>query len=204
VPAALPKPDVQSPSTDQIQRPPDQPAIPAASIPAPVPPQISMPAITNAGQIQPDPLDALRKVCLRFHAVARQLRLRKDYRTTLEVEDDYDLQDLLCALLKLEFDEVGADEWTPPYAGGSTRTTLLLDRDRIAVVAKKTRSGLTTKELAEQISADASHYVSRDSCAHLFCFIYDPEGRIGSPTRLESDLASISDRFTIHVLVTPK
>ena len=44
--------------------------------------------------------------------MARQLRLRKDYRTTLEVEDDYDLQDLLSALLKLEFDEVGAEEWT--------------------------------------------------------------------------------------------
>jgi hypothetical protein len=171
-----------------------------------MPAPASTPATTSTDQIQPDPLDALRKVCLRFHAVARQLRLRKDYRTTLEVEDDYDLQDLLCALLKLEFDEVGADEWTPPYAGGSTRTTLLLNRDRIAVVAKKTRSGLTTKELAEQVSADARHYASRESCSHLFCFIYDPEGRIGSPTRLESDLAgvSVSDRFTIHVLIAPK
>ena len=103
----------------------------------------------------PDPLDLLRKVCLRFHAVARQLRLRKDYRTTLEVEDDYDLRDLLCALLKLEFDEVGFDEWTPPYTGGSTRTTLLLHSEHIAVVVKKTRSGLTAKELTEQIAADA-------------------------------------------------
>lgn len=158
----------------------------------------------NREQPAPDPVDALRKVCLRFHAVARQLRLRKDYRTTLEVEDDYDLHDLLCALLKLEFDEVGADEWTPPYAGGSTRTTLLLNRDRIAVVAKKTRSGLTTKELAEQVAADTAHYASRKPCAHLFCFIYDPEGRIGSPTRLETDLTSVSDSFTVDVLVAPK
>ena len=170
----------------------------------------SAPATTSTGDlasttpVQADPLDALRKVCLRFHAVARQLRLRKDYRTTLEVEDDYDLQDLLCALLKLEFDEVGIDEWTPPYTGGSTRTTLLLHNDRIAVVAKKTRSGLTTKELAEQIAADASHYASRHPCTQLFCFIYDPEGRIGSPTRLESDLTSVSDRYTVHVLVAPK
>jgi hypothetical protein len=164
----------------------------------------SKPADTRTDEPQPDPIDLLRKVCLRFHAVARQLRLRKDYRATLEVEDDYDLQDLLCALLKLEFDEVGTDEWTPPYTGGSTRTTLLLDRDRIAVVAKKTRSGLTTKELAEQVAADASHFAARASCRQLFCFIYDPEGRIGGPTRLESDLTSVSDRHTIHVLVAPK
>jgi len=203
-PLASPKPVDPITSRECIQEPPVRPTAPPASVSIPAP--ASKPAITSASQIQPDPLDALRKVCLRFHAVARQLRLRKDYRTTLEVEDDYDLQDLLCALLKLEFDEVGADEWTPPYAGGSTRTTLLLNRDQIAVAAKKTRSGLTTKELAEQISADARHYASRDSCTHLFCFIYDPEGRIGSPTRLESDLASasVSDRFTIHVLVAPK
>jgi len=160
--------------------------------------------VTSREQPAPDPVDALRKVCLRFHAVARQLRLRKDYRTTLEVEDDYDLQDLLCALLKLEFDEVGADEWTPPYAGSSTRTTLLLNRDRLAVVAKKTRSGLTTKELAEQVAADTAHYASHKPCTHLFCFIYDPEGRIGSPTRLETDLTSVSDSFTVDVLIAPK
>ena len=211
-PLASPTPTTSIPTSENGQRPPDQPSAPAVSIVAPPPspapspgPTPASPAVvTSREQPAPDPVDALRKVCLRFHAVARQLRLRKDYRTTLEVEDDYDLHDLLCALLKLEFDEVGADEWTPPYAGGSTRTTLLLNRDRLAVVAKKTRSGLTTKELAEQVAADTAHYASRKPCAHLFCFIYDPEGRIGSPTRLETDLTSVSDSFTVDVLVAPK
>ena len=146
----------------------------------------------------------MRKVCLRFHAVARQLRLRKDYRATLEVEDDYDLQDLLCALLKGEFDEVGTDEWTPPYAGGAARTAFLLHGDRIAVVAKKTRSGLTPTDLADQVAADSSRFTGRDHCRTLFYFIYDPEGRIGSPKRLETDLTSVSDRYMIDVLVAPK
>ena len=211
-PLASPTPAVPLPASERMQRPTDQPSAPTASVEAPPPSPIPSPSpepvppavVTRREQPTSDPVDALRKVCLRFHAVARQLRLRKDYRTTLEVEDDYDLHDLLCALLKLEFDEVGADEWTPPYAGGSTRTTLLLNRDRLAVVAKKTRSGLTTKELAEQVAADAAHYASRKPCVHLFCFIYDPEGRIGSPTRLETDLTSVSDSFTVDVLVAPK
>lgn len=211
-PLASPAPAPTAPTSESLHRLPDQPSAPGASVaaptlslvPSPSPTPASPPVVMSRKQPAPDPVDALRKVCLRFHAVARQLRLRKDYRTTLEVEDDYDLQDLLCALLKLEFDEVGADEWTPPYAGGSTRTTLLLNRDRLALVAKKTRSGLTTKELAEQVTADAAHYASRKPCAHLFCFIYDPEGRIGSPTRLETDLTSVSDSFTVDVLVAPK
>ncbi len=205
MPPATPTPVVSPPSAEPIHRSSDIPYVSnLLTAPDPVPPPAASPTGTRTDEVLPDPLDALRKICLRFHAVARQLRLRKDYRTTLEVEDDYDLQDLLCALLKLEFDEVGADEWTPPYAGGSTRTTLLLNGEQIAVVTKKTRSGLTTKELAEQISADARHYSARKSCEHFFCFIYDPEGRIGSPTRLESDLTSVSDRHTIHVLVAPK
>jgi len=203
-PSELLKPVIPPVPTGHLAQQPEPPNAPATPTIQPTPAPVSIPIVPTVSQIAADPLDLLRKVCLRFHAVARQLRLRKDYRTTLEVEDDYDLQDLLCALLKLEFDEVGSDEWTPPYAGGSTRTTLLLNSEHIAVVAKKTRSGLTTKELAEQIAADASHYASRGSCRHLFCFIYDPEGRIGSPTRLESDLTSVSDRYTIHVLVAPK
>ncbi|MCC6139633.1 MAG: hypothetical protein IT389_03345 [Nitrospira sp.] len=194
-----------------MQKLPDQPSTPAIVVttPAasPVPsssPAPTSPVVATSTQPASDPVDALRKVCLRFHAVARQLRLRKDYRTTLEVEDNYDLHDLLCALLKLEFDEVGADDQTPPYADGSTRTALLLNQDRLAVVAQKTRSGLTTKELAEQIAADTVHYAARKPCAHLFYFIYDPEGRIGSPTRLETDLTSVSDSFTVDVLVAPK
>ena len=150
------------------------------------------------------PLGRLRKVCLRFHAVVRQLRLRKDYRPTLEVEDIDDLQDLLCALLKMEFDEVGVDEWSPPYMNGATRRTFLLDKDQIAFVAKKTSQGLTPKELADQVSADAARYAARAKCTTLFCFIYDPEGRIGSPTRLESDLTSERDRCAVEVLVAPK
>ncbi len=151
-----------------------------------------------------DPLYLVRKVCHRFHAVARQLRLRKDYRATLEVEDDYDLQDLLCALLKVEFDEVATDEWTPPYSGGAPRTTLLVNRDQIAVVAKKTRSGLTTKELADQVAADSAYYRAQGRCSTLFCFMYDPEGRIGSPKRLETTLTSVSEHCRVEVLVAPK
>ncbi|TKB78951.1 MAG: hypothetical protein E8D42_05935 [Nitrospira sp.] len=151
-----------------------------------------------------DPLNLVRKVCLRFHSVARQLRLRKDYRPTLEVDDDHDLQDLLCALLKVEFDEVSTDEWTPPYTGGTPRTTLLVNRDQIAIVAKKTGPGVTTKELADQVAADTAYYRAQGRCATVFCFIYDPEGRIGSPKRLETTLTSVSEHCRVEVLVAPK
>lgn len=183
-------------------------------VPAPQDPPLDKPSISVHGTplvesaldsaLDQDPLQLIRKVCHRFHAVARHLRLRRDYRPTLEVDDDYDLQDLLCALLKVEFDEVATDEWTPPYTGGASRTTLLVNRDQIAVVAKKTRSGLTTKELADQVAADSAYYSAQGKCSTLLCFLYDPEGRIGSPKRLETTLTSVSEHCRIEVLVAPK
>ncbi|MGC4095748.1 MAG: hypothetical protein QM706_01415 [Nitrospira sp.] len=179
-----------------VQAPPDPPSEkPAVGL-----------SLSRVGESAPDqdPLNLIRKVCHRFHSVARQLRLRRDYRPTLEIDDDYDLQDLLCALLKVEFDEVATEEWTPPYTEGASRTTLLVNRDQIAVVAKKTRPGLTTKELADQVAADSAYYRAQGRCSTLFCFMYDPEGRIGSPKRLETTLTSVSEHCRVEVLVAPK
>lgn len=185
-----------------------------SSVPAPQAQPLDRPTISLSrtrsvesaldSALDQDPLHLIRKVCHRFHTVACHLRLRRDYRPTLEVDGDYDLQDLLCALLKVEFDEVATDEWTPPYSAGASRMTLLVNRDRIAVVAKKTRSGLTTKELADQVAVDSAYYKAQGRCSTLFCFMYDPEGRIGSPKRLETTLTSVSEHCRIEVLVAPK
>ncbi len=151
-----------------------------------------------------DPLDLVKGLCNRFHAVARQLRLRGEYRATLSVEDEFDAQDLLHAILRTQFDDIGTDEWTPSYAAGSPRTTFLLNDGRLAVLVKKTRPGLNAKDLKDQLKIDADRYRSHDRCATLLCFMYDPEGRIGNPRGLEADLTSISDSFIIDVLVAPK
>jgi hypothetical protein len=151
-----------------------------------------------------DPLAALRKICSRFHLVARQLRLRRDYRATLEIEDEYDVQDLLYALLRLEFEEVGNEDWCPSYGDGATRTSYLLYKERVVIVAKKTKTGVPTKELVEQVRIDSTHFSGRADCRTLVCFIYDPEGRVGNPRGLESDLTMVGDTFTLEVIIAPK
>lgn len=136
--------------------------------------------------------------------MARQLRLRGEYRATLSVEDEFDAQDLLHALLRIQFDDIGTDEWTPSYTGGALRTTFLLNDGRLAVVVKKTRPGLNAKDLTDQLQIDAERYQPQGRCTTLICFIYDPEGRIGNPRGLETNLTSVSDAFIIDVLVAPK
>jgi hypothetical protein len=198
-PAPAP-PAVEPPRS--IETPTPLKAEPQAAPPPSPPVEAPKPADVSAfGQ---DSQDFIKLLCTRFHAVARQLRLRKEYRATLEVEDEFDMQDLIHAMLRLQFDDVELDEWTPSYTEGAPRTTFLLNHGRLAIVVKKTRAGLNKKELGEQVKIDTARYSTRNRCATLLCLIYDPEGRIGNPRGLESDLTSISDQFTVEVLITPK
>jgi len=120
------------------------------------------------------------------------------------VEDEFDAQDLLHALLRIQFDNIDTDEWTPSYSSGAPRTTLLLNDSRLAVIVKKTRPGLNAKDLTDQLRIDTERYRSHGRCTTLLCFMYDPEGRIGNPRGLEDSLTSVNDSFVIDVLVAPK
>ena len=151
-----------------------------------------------------DSVERVKTLCCRFHSVARQLRLRGEYRATLSVEDEFDAQDLLHALLRIQFDNIDTDEWTPSYSSGAPRTTLLLNDGRLAVIVKKTRPGLNAKDLTDQLRIDAERYRSHGRCTTLLCFMYDPEGRIGNPRGLEASLTGGNDSFVIDVLVAPK
>jgi hypothetical protein len=155
-------------------------------------------------QAVPDSIERVKTLCCRFHSVARQLRLRGEYRTTLIVEDEIDAQDLLHALLRTQFDNIEIDEWTPNYSNGALRTTLLLNDSRLAVIVKKTRSGLNAKDITDQLKVDAARYRYHGRCTTLLCFMYDPDGRIGNPQGLETSLTSVSDSFVVEVLVAPK
>lgn len=138
------------------------------------------------------PIDQLMRILERFHKVARQLRSRYSERPTLEIEDEYDVQDLLHALLKIYFNDVRAEEWTPSYAGRSSRMDFLLKNEQIVIEVKKTRQSLKDKEVGEQLLIDIGKYAAHPECKTLVCFVYDPEGRIGNPRGLEDDLDKMS------------
>jgi hypothetical protein len=62
------------------------------------------------------PIKAVLAICDRFHEVARQLTHRRENRGTLEIKDEYDVQDLLHALLHIHVDDIRPEEWTPSDA----------------------------------------------------------------------------------------
>jgi hypothetical protein len=149
-------------------------------------------------------LSILERLCTRFHFVARQLHSRHNNRDTLHIKDEYDVQDLLHALLALEFDDIRPEEWTPSYAGGGSRMDFLLKPEQIVVEVKKTRSGLGASELGEQLIVDIQKYKRHPDCKTLVCFVYDPEGQIDNPRGIENDLSGDKEGLTVRVIITPK
>jgi REase_DpnII-MboI len=148
-------------------------------------------------------LQRVLQLCRRFHVVARQLQTRYAGRSTLVVDDEYDVQDLFGSLLRLDFDDVRKEEWTPSYAGKSARVDFLLKRENIVIEIKKTRASLAAKEVGDQLLIDIGRYKSHPGCSTLVCFVYDPEGRIGNPAELQDDLSRLHDRVSVHVVIAP-
>lgn len=161
----------------------------------------------SINQEQPDTIDGINnviKICNTFHGVARQLRARHKNRDTLKVTDEYDVQDLFHALLKIFFEDIRPEEWTPSYAGGSSRVDFLLRRERIVIEIKKTRESLGAKEIGNQLLIDIARYQCHPDCKNLICFVYDPEGIIANPKGLEDDLNQLSnDKINIVTLIRP-
>jgi hypothetical protein len=151
-----------------------------------------------------DPIDLVGRICGRFHSVSRQIRNRHDNRPTLEVEDEYDVQDLLHSLLRIYFDDIRPEEWTPSYAGGSARMDFLLKNEKVVIETKKTRKSLSPKELGDQLIVDIQRYKEHPDCKTLFCFVYDPEGRIPNAKGIEKDLSHRDDDLEVIVFIGPK
>jgi len=140
----------------------------------------------------------------KFHSCCRQARSRYDKRPTIDVKDEYDVQDLIHILLRLHFSDVRKEEYTPSYAGGSSRMDFLLKDIQTVIEVKKTRDTLKAKEIGEELIIDIAKYKTHPDCKKLYCFVYDPEGLIANPKSLESDLSGNKDGLSVQVSIRPK
>ena len=135
-----------------------------------------------------DAVAVILAVADRFLLVRRALLRRHDHRSTLEVNDEYDAQDLVRALLLQFFHDVRDEEWTPSYAGGSSRIDFLLPQTRLAIELKWMRPSLTAGKLGEELLIDRERYHAHGGVGHLVCLVFDYEGQLPNPRGLEQDL----------------
>jgi hypothetical protein len=151
-----------------------------------------------------EPSKVIENLFERFHSVALEINRRHDNRDSLAIADEYDIQDLLRGLLKLHFDDIRDEEYTPSYAGFCARMDLLLEDEQIVIETKMVRKGLTQKKIRDELIIDKAHYRVHPKCKKLYCLVYDPEEKTKNPRGFERDLSDRVDGFETKVFVIPK
>ncbi|QRY55932.1 PD-(D/E)XK nuclease domain-containing protein [Sphingobacterium siyangense] len=146
----------------------------------------------------------LRNIFDNFHSFCKQLKNRHSARDTIEVNDEYDVQDLLHSILKLHFKDVREEEYTPSFAGSSTRMDFLLKNEKIVIEVKKTRDNLKDKEIGQQLILDVAHYKNHPECKILYCFVYDPDNKVKNSNGVEGDINAMStDDMQVALFIRP-
>lgn len=151
-----------------------------------------------------DKIQILEEMLINFHRVVRQLRNRYDDRSALEIKDEYDVQDLLHALLLIHFDDIRPEEYTPSCAGATSRMDFLIKDINTVIETKMTRETLKDKQLGEELIIDIEKYAKHPDCERLYCFVYDPKEFIKNPKGLERDLSNNSDEIEVKTIIVPK
>lgn len=151
-----------------------------------------------------DSIRIVENICNRFPKVVRQLKQRHAGRSTICINDEYDVQDLFHALLQLHFENIEAEAQAPNHAGSASRIDFLLNSERIGIEIKHTREGLTAKKLGEELIVDIERYQSHPNCKTLICFVYDPEYRISNPLGIENHLTRETELLKVITIIAPK
>lgn len=149
-------------------------------------------------------LNKLENLFSKFHRIAQTLRNRHGSRDSLIIKDEYDVQDLLRALLKEHFDDVRDEDYVPSYAGSNSRVDFVLKNEKIIIEVKMTNDNLKDKETGNQLLIDISRYKNHPDCGLLVLFIYDKADHILNKLGLISDLNNMSSSsLKIRTYINP-
>lgn len=123
----------------------------------------------------------------------------------LSFGNEYDVQDLLHALLRPWVSDIRPEEFTPSYAGTSTRMDFLLPAHDLVIETKIVRDRAHAKRIGDELIVDIEHYRRHQKCHALWCVIYDPDHLITNAEGLRNDLqgtrSSSDGKVEVKVLV---
>jgi hypothetical protein len=139
----------------------------------------------------------------RFHGFAKDLRVRQRNRPALLVNDEYDVQYLLFALLRMYFSDVKPEDVAPSVMGGGSRVDFLISDEELVVEVKMARASMDDRTLGDELILDIARYRSHPLCKTIIFFVYDPDGHIRNPAALRKEFRSDSDDLKVVVVFAP-
>jgi hypothetical protein len=144
---------------------------------------------SQSGPSKPAKVEELLDVMVRgLRRAMHPLTHRRKGTQPLSFGSEYDVQDLLHALLRPWINDIRPEEFTPSYAGSSTRMDFLLPAHRIVIETKVIRDRAHAKRVGDELIVDIEHYRRHPQCLSLWCVVYDPDHLISNAEGLRKDL----------------
>ena len=129
------------------------------------------------------------------------LKNRRRDKPNIVFDDEYDVQDLFNALLQPWVKDIRPEEYTPSYAGTSSRMDFLLQQHDIVCEIKFVRDATHARKIGDELTIDVAHYRQHPKCKKLYALIYDANEQIPNPDSVMSDIESIAESLEVKVFI---
>ena len=148
---------------------------------------------TTAAVTKPDDIEEVVEILVKgLPRAMHPLTRRRKGAQSLLFSNEYDVQDLLHALLRPWVGDIRPEEYTPSYAGSSTRMDFLLPAYKLVIELKFVRDPTHAKKIGDELTVDIANYRRHPDCHTLWCVVYDPNHHLPNPEGLCSDLSGNS------------
>ncbi|MEO5644058.1 MAG: hypothetical protein ABIQ40_16925 [Bacteroidia bacterium] len=120
--------------------------------------------------------ELIRDVLNNFsNSIQKIIKDRRKNHPNFQIEDEYDVQDILYVILKSVFPTLRDEDPIPKVGAKSTKIDLILREEKILVEVKMIKKNDSNeKEFIEQLKIDFESYHECQWLGKLFCFVYDP------------------------------
>lgn len=98
---------------------------------------------------------------------------RKDHKS-FEINDEYDVQDILYVMLKPIFKTMICEDPTPKIGVKSNKIDLIIRNEGILIETKMMKAGESEKKYVEELKNDIQSYFECKYLRYLIMFVYDP------------------------------
>jgi hypothetical protein len=141
------------------------------------------------GPTKPAEISELLGVLLKgLRRAMHPLTHRRKGAQALSFSTEYDVQDLLHALLRPWVADIRPEEFTPSYAGSSTRMDFLLPKHKTVIELKFVRDRNHAKKIGDELIIDIDHYQRHPDCDHLWCVVFDQDHLMTNAEGFKTDL----------------
>lgn len=136
------------------------------------------------------------------NAIKRITNDRYNSRPGLNIDDEYDVQDILFALLKGFFDDLEREDPVTKLAGKSSRIDLNIRSQGIMIEVKMIKDkDKDHKKFVDELKLDIINYSAWEELKDLILFIYDPYNKTTDKNHFK-ELEGIKEnngiRFMVH------